>query len=138
MCCVTLSVDITSCLLWDSALQNYVGILSVSDFIEALLHMHQSSTRSQLESQKITEWRGTLIVLFELVVFLCAFLPDMTNRNKPLISIEPEGTLLNAMQMLVSHNIHRLPIVHQSERNDVLFIIKHSTLLWDIIASVRF
>lgn len=52
-------VDITSTLLWDTTLQDYIGILSVSDFIEALLHLHHSSTRSQLEAYKITEWRGT-------------------------------------------------------------------------------
>jgi CBS domain-containing protein len=67
-------------------------------------------------------------------VFICS---EMTQRNKPLIMINPEGSLQQAMELLVKYNIHRLPIVHQSERNDVLFIIKHSTLLWDIIASVR-
>eukprot|EP00698_Gefionella_okellyi_P015092 TRINITY_DN4235_c0_g1_i1.p1 TRINITY_DN4235_c0_g1~~TRINITY_DN4235_c0_g1_i1.p1 ORF type:complete len:377 (+),score=88.03 TRINITY_DN4235_c0_g1_i1:126-1256(+) len=111
--------DITSTLLWDSKIQDYVGILSISDFIEVLLHLHNASPHADLESQKIREWR------------------ERTGRNHPLISIQPEGDLFQAMQQLVEHRVHRLPIVHQSERNDVLYIITHVSILWDIINNFR-
>jgi len=140
-CLVSNSLDITSTLLWDSNVQDYVGILSISDFIEVLLHLHNSPITSDLDQQKIRDWRGMLSLHLHVsnsyyVFVINANVSERTGRNRKLISIHPEGDMFTAMKQLVAHRIHRLPIVHQSERNDVLYIITHSSILWDIINNV--
>lgn len=54
--------NIKSAPLWDSKQQKYVGIITVSDFIQILLYFHSKDPKmnifQELEKHKISTWRG--------------------------------------------------------------------------------
>ncbi len=53
--------NIKSAPLWDSSVQDYVGIITVTDFIEILLHFHKVPNVNlfeELEKHQIKTWRG--------------------------------------------------------------------------------
>lgn len=54
--------NIKSAPLWDSVERDYVGFITVSDFIEILLHFHNETPKinmfQELEKHQIKTWRG--------------------------------------------------------------------------------
>lgn len=52
--------NVKSAPLWDSSVRDYVGIITVSDFIEILLHFHNKNQDvfQELEKHQIKTWRG--------------------------------------------------------------------------------
>lgn len=56
--------------LWDSELQQFVGMLTITDFINILQRYHQTGVShiKELEEHKIATWRGNkLLVLQKLL-----------------------------------------------------------------------
>ncbi|KAM4559998.1 5'-AMP-activated protein kinase subunit gamma-1 isoform 3-T3 [Odontesthes bonariensis] len=95
--------------LWDSKLQRFVGMLTITDFIN-ILHCYYKSPMVQmygLESQKIETWRGDSLRNVYLQY-----------PNQFLISISPEAR----------HKIHRLPVI-DPESGNVLHILTHKRIL---------
>jgi len=47
--------------LWDSKRQNFVGMLTITDFIRILQTYYKDSTKQmeELEEEKLESWRGT-------------------------------------------------------------------------------
>ncbi|XP_073318612.1 5'-AMP-activated protein kinase subunit gamma-1 [Pagrus major] len=100
--------------LWDSKLQRFVGMLTITDFIN-ILHCYYKSPLVQmyeLESHKIETWRD--------VYLQCS--------NHFLISISPEASLFDAIYSLLKHKIHRLPVIDPQSGN-VLHILTHKRIL---------
>ncbi|XP_067426149.1 5'-AMP-activated protein kinase subunit gamma-3 isoform X2 [Emydura macquarii macquarii] len=100
--------------LWDSARQCFVGMLTITDFIN-ILHRYYRSPLVQiyeLEEHKIETWRE---------VYLQASL-------KPLVSIAPNDSLFEAVYSLIKNKIHRLPVVEPVSGN-VLHILTHKRIL---------
>uniref|UniRef100_A0A668AI29 Protein kinase, AMP-activated, gamma 3a non-catalytic subunit n=1 Tax=Myripristis murdjan TaxID=586833 RepID=A0A668AI29_9TELE len=100
--------------LWDNKLQRFVGMLTITDFIN-ILHRYYKSPMVQiyeLESHKIETWRD---------VFL-----QYTNHF--LISISPEASLFDAIYSLLKYKIHRLPVI-DPESGNVLHILTHKRIL---------
>uniref|UniRef100_A0A3P8P1L6 CBS domain-containing protein n=1 Tax=Astatotilapia calliptera TaxID=8154 RepID=A0A3P8P1L6_ASTCA len=90
--------------LWDSKLQCFVGMLTITDFIN-ILHRYYKSPLVQiyeLEDHKIETWRG----LFNDAV-----------RN-----------LFDAIYSLLKNKIHRLPVIDPASGN-VLHILTHKRIL---------
>ncbi|XP_023249064.1 5'-AMP-activated protein kinase subunit gamma-2-like isoform X2 [Seriola lalandi dorsalis] len=100
--------------LWDSKLQRFVGMLTITDFIN-ILHCYYKSPMVQmyeLESHKIETWRDVYLQY----------------SNHFLISISPEASLFDAIYSLLKHKIHRLPIIDPASGN-VLHILTHKRIL---------
>ncbi|XP_068575804.1 5'-AMP-activated protein kinase subunit gamma-1 isoform X2 [Cebidichthys violaceus] len=100
--------------LWDSKLQRFVGMLTITDFIN-ILHYYYRSPMVQmyeLERHKIETWRD--------VYLQCS--------NHILISIPPEASLFDAIYFLLKYKIHRLPVMDPKSGN-VLHILTHKRIL---------
>ncbi|XP_047432098.1 5'-AMP-activated protein kinase subunit gamma-1 isoform X2 [Mugil cephalus] len=105
--------------LWDSKLQRFVGMLTITDFIN-ILHCYYKSPLVQmyeLESHKIETWRGDSLKNVYLQY-----------SNRSLISISPEGSLFDAIYSLLRYKIHRLPVI-DPESGNVLHILTHKRIL---------
>uniref|UniRef100_A0A3P8S2N7 Protein kinase, AMP-activated, gamma 3a non-catalytic subunit n=1 Tax=Amphiprion percula TaxID=161767 RepID=A0A3P8S2N7_AMPPE len=92
--------------LWDSKLQRFVGMLTITDFIN-ILHCYYKSPMVQmyeLESHKIETWRVHSSV------------------------ISPPSSLFDAIYSLLRYKIHRLPVI-DPESGNVLHILTHKRIL---------
>lgn len=103
--------------LWDSKLQEFVGMLTITDFIQ-ILHKYYKNDRmnegmKQLEEHKISTWREI-------------FKAD--NNVKPFVTIDPTESLHRAVQLLCEHKIHRLPVLEHTTGN-ILYILTHKRLI---------
>ncbi|XP_015244427.1 PREDICTED: 5'-AMP-activated protein kinase subunit gamma-1-like isoform X4 [Cyprinodon variegatus] len=90
--------------LWDSKLQRFVGMLTITDFIN-ILHCYYKSPMVQmygLESHKIETWRDVYL----------------KSPTQYLISISPQAR----------YKIHRLPVI-DPESGNVLHILTHKRIL---------
>ncbi|CAM9941740.1 unnamed protein product [Lampetra planeri] len=100
--------------LWDNHRQAFVGMLTITDFIN-ILHRYYKSPLVQiyeLEEHKIETWR-------EL------YLQD---SFKPLVNIPPHASLFDAVNSLIKNKIHRLPVVDPVTGN-ALYILTHKRVL---------
>ncbi|XP_061082438.1 5'-AMP-activated protein kinase subunit gamma-1-like isoform X3 [Conger conger] len=100
--------------LWDSKLQCFVGMLTITDFIN-ILHRYYKSPMVQiyeLEEHKIETWREV-------------YLQYSFNT---LVSITPESSLFDAIYSLLKNKIHRLPVI-DPESGNVLHILTHKRIL---------
>lgn len=100
--------------LWDSKKQCFVGMLTITDFIN-ILHRYYKSPLVQiyeLEEHKIETWREV-------------YLQD---SSKPLVSISPNASLYDAVSSLLKNKIHRLPVIDPLTGN-TLYILTHKRIL---------
>ncbi|XP_067460359.1 5'-AMP-activated protein kinase subunit gamma-3b [Thunnus thynnus] len=100
--------------LWDNKLKCFVGMLTITDFIN-ILHRYYKSPLVQiyeLEEHKIETWREI-------------YLEYSTNK---LISITPDDSLFDAIYSLLKYKIHRLPVIDPASGN-VLHILTHKRIL---------
>ncbi|OQR67914.1 hypothetical protein BIW11_13233 [Tropilaelaps mercedesae] len=99
--------------LWDSAQQDFVGMLTITDFIHILRKYHGSPTvrMDELEEHKIDTWRTVL-----------------TEMQRPLVSIGPDASLCDAITALIQQRVHRLPVIDKQTGN-VLYVLTHKRIL---------
>ncbi|XP_071513926.1 uncharacterized protein [Panulirus ornatus] len=99
--------------LWDSARQQFVGMLTITDFIRILQNFYNSPNRKmeELEDHRLETWRMVL-----------------KDESRPLISIRPDESLYVAIRSLIHHKIHRLPVIDPTTGN-VLYIVTHKRIL---------
>ncbi|KGL77747.1 5'-AMP-activated protein kinase subunit gamma-3, partial [Tinamus guttatus] len=100
--------------LWDSKLQTFVGMLTITDFIN-ILHRYYRSPLVQIyevEEHKIETWREVYL----------------QGSFKPLVYISPSDSLFDAVYSLIKHKIHRLPVIEPVSGN-VLHILTHKRIL---------
>ncbi|CAH0557200.1 unnamed protein product [Brassicogethes aeneus] len=98
--------------LWDSTKQEFVGMLTITDFIKILRMYYKSPSvaMEELEEHKLDAWRQVL------------------KDKKPLININPDASLFEAIKTLVTNRIHRLPVIDPDTGN-VLYILTHKRIL---------
>ena len=100
--------------VWDSESQQFVGMLTVTDFINILRFYYKSPFvhMYQVEEHRIQTWR-------EL----------QASEPRPyLVSIDPMQSLHQAVRHLIEHKIHRLAVM-DSETGNAIYIITHKRLL---------
>uniref|UniRef100_A0A0B7A312 CBS domain-containing protein n=1 Tax=Arion vulgaris TaxID=1028688 RepID=A0A0B7A312_9EUPU len=99
--------------LWDNVKQDYVGMLTITDFIYILKRIYKAPDvrMDELEDHKIEKWR-------ELV----------KEKQKPFISISPDASLFDAIKSLLENHVHRLPVIDSSTGN-AIYIITHKRIL---------
>uniref|UniRef100_A0AC34G8Q9 CBS domain-containing protein n=1 Tax=Panagrolaimus sp. ES5 TaxID=591445 RepID=A0AC34G8Q9_9BILA len=91
--------------LWDSEKQEFIGMLTITDFIQ-ILH-------KELEEHKISTWRSVF---------------EENGHVKPFVTIDPSESLQKAVEMLCEEKIHRLPVLDQSTGN-ISYILTHKRLI---------
>uniref|UniRef100_A0A1E1W8V2 CBS domain-containing protein n=1 Tax=Pectinophora gossypiella TaxID=13191 RepID=A0A1E1W8V2_PECGO len=99
--------------LWDSHRQQFVGMLTITDFIK-ILQMYYTSPNvamEELEEHRLETWRQVL-----------------KGSVMPLVSIGPDSSLYDAIRMLIMNRIHRLPVI-DPETGNVLYILTHKRIL---------
>lgn len=100
--------------LWDNKMQCFVGMLTITDFIN-ILHQYYKSPMVQiyeLEEHRISTWREV-------------YLQD---SFKPLVSISPNASVFDAVYSLIKNKIHRLPVL-DSVAGNALYILTHKRIL---------
>ncbi|XP_075685238.1 5'-AMP-activated protein kinase subunit gamma-3 isoform X2 [Rhinoderma darwinii] len=100
--------------LWDSKQHCFVGMLTITDFIN-ILHRYYKAPMVQiyeLEEHKIETWREVYL----------------QSSFKPLIYIAPGDSLFHAVYSLIKNKIHRLPVMEPTSGN-ILHIFTHKRLL---------
>ncbi|KAM4626387.1 5'-AMP-activated protein kinase subunit gamma-3 isoform 1-T2 [Discoglossus pictus] len=100
--------------LWDNKKHCFVGMLTITDFIN-ILHRYYKAPMVQiyeLEEHKIETWREVYL----------------QSSFKPLIHISPTDSLFHAVYSLIKNKIHRLPVMDPSSGN-ILHILTHKRLL---------
>jgi len=104
--------------LWDSIAQDFVGMLTISDFITILTKYYRSplSSKNDIKSHVISTWRDVLKHHNERIA---------TNK---LVSIGPDSSLYDGIKMLHESKIHRLAVMDAWSGN-VIQILTHKRLL---------
>nr|XP_033787566.1 5'-AMP-activated protein kinase subunit gamma-2 isoform X2 [Geotrypetes seraphini] len=100
--------------LWETKNQNFVGMLTITDFIN-ILHRYYKSPMVQiyeLEEHKIETWRELYL----------------QETFKPLVNITPDASLFDAVYSLIKNKIHRLPVIDPVSGN-ALYILTHKRIL---------
>uniref|UniRef100_A0A670J2Z2 CBS domain-containing protein n=1 Tax=Podarcis muralis TaxID=64176 RepID=A0A670J2Z2_PODMU len=86
--------------LWESKKQSFVGMLTITDFIN-ILHRYYKSPMVELYLQE---------------------------TFKPLVNISPDASLFDAVYSLIKNRIHRLPVIDPVSGN-ALYILTHKRIL---------
>ncbi|XP_034945019.1 flocculation protein FLO11 isoform X2 [Chelonus insularis] len=99
--------------LWDSSKQQFVGMLTITDFIKILQKYYTSPTVTmyELEEHELNTWRDVL-----------------KDEIHPLVSIGPDASMYDAIKTLIQNRIHRLPVI-DPETENVLYILTHKRIL---------
>ncbi|XP_055644846.1 uncharacterized protein LOC129780523 [Toxorhynchites rutilus septentrionalis] len=99
--------------LWDSKRQEFIGMLTITDFIKILKMYYKSpnSSMDELEEHKLETWRSVL-----------------QEEVKKLVSIGPDASLYDAIKTLIHNRIHRLPVI-EPQTGNVLYILTHKRIL---------
>jgi 5'-AMP-activated protein kinase regulatory gamma subunit len=104
--------------VWDKKKRGYVGMLSVTDFIEILVDTYVNEGhkgKANIGDFRITDWqqimrkRGTSI--------------------SRLLCTAPETSIIDAVRQLISYRVHRLAVVTDSLANTVLCILSHHKII---------
>ena len=100
--------------LWNSSTQSFVGMLTITDFINILRTYYKSPDVKieELEEQNLEKW---ITVLSE-------------NSVRSLSSIGPDASLFDAIKTLIHDKVHRLPVI-DPETGNVLYIMTHKRIL---------
>jgi 5'-AMP-activated protein kinase regulatory gamma subunit len=108
-----LSNGVRAAPLWESNKQEFVGMLTITDFINILRTYYKSPLvkMEELEEHKLDTWRNVL-----------------KEEARPLVSIGPDESLFNAIKTLIHNKVHRLPVI-DPETGNVLYILTHKRIL---------
>ncbi|XP_067107354.1 5'-AMP-activated protein kinase subunit gamma-2-like [Osmerus mordax] len=100
--------------LWESKKQSFVGMLTITDFINILTRYYKSPMVQiyELEEHKIETWRELYL----------------QETFKPLVNITPNASIFDAVYSLIKNKIHRLPVIDPVSGN-ALYILTHKRIL---------
>ncbi|XP_072235152.1 5'-AMP-activated protein kinase subunit gamma-2-like [Leuresthes tenuis] len=100
--------------LWESKKQSFVGMLTITDFINILTRYYKSPMVQiyELEEHKIETWRELYL----------------QETFKPLVHISPDASIFEAVYSLIKNKIHRLPVIDPISGN-ALYILTHKRIL---------
>ncbi|XP_007419876.1 5'-AMP-activated protein kinase subunit gamma-3 [Python bivittatus] len=112
--CALVANGVRAAPLWDSKQQCFVGMLTITDFINILHRYYQSPLVQiyEIEEHKIETWREVYL----------------QGSFKPLVHISPNDSLFDAVYSLIKNKIHRLPVIEPISGN-VLHILTHKRIL---------
>jgi 5'-AMP-activated protein kinase regulatory gamma subunit len=112
--------DIHSALLWDTNESDFVGMISVTDFLHFVFQSYTTTSARDLSQ--------TLVSLEKMKLKTCRGL-NASKRPSQLVCIDPQDTLYEAVTLFVKYRIHRLPVIDRIERNSVLYVLAPQRIL---------
>lgn len=125
---------IKSAPLWDSEERQFVGMISVSDFVEILVRCYSDAMRGELQSPAAA---ATPVVpdAAECNAFVHNQLQRPLSywreelRSVPhLIFVTPEDSAVECSHVMLQQDVHRVAIL-DAESNTVLFLLTHTVIL---------
>ncbi|KRZ66907.1 5'-AMP-activated protein kinase subunit gamma-1 [Trichinella papuae] len=101
--------------LWDDSTQQFVGMLTITDFIRILQKYYKSGEENikELEEHRIFTWREEL---------------RDSGFLAPLCTVDATASLLDAVNILCNKKVHRLPVIDPCSGN-ILYILTHKRIL---------
>jgi len=102
--------------LWNSERQMFVGMLTITDFINILHTYYKPCNQKMLEVEEhlIETWKQ--------------FNHSNNHNIKKLVSIDPDASLFDGLKSLLANKIHRLPIM-ETKAGNPLYILTHKRIL---------
>ncbi|KAI9343586.1 hypothetical protein BDR26DRAFT_858374 [Obelidium mucronatum] len=95
--------------LWDAINQQFVGMFTVTDFINLLLHYFNTSSLEEAMQD-----------IESLTIKGLKALQAKTSVAQPSISLHPMESLYEASRILLEHHLYRLPLVDDSQNAAVI------------------
>ncbi|XP_040136654.1 5'-AMP-activated protein kinase subunit gamma-1 isoform X4 [Ictidomys tridecemlineatus] len=143
--------------LWDSKKQSFVGMLTITDFINILHRYYKSALVRNLSPNTKTTFLAqsfsfSCIFLHasheikrKMIKFFCFCFQVqiyeleehkietwrevyLQDSFKPLVCISPNASLFDAVSSLIQNKIHRLPVI-DPESGNTLYILTHKRIL---------
>lgn len=117
---------IKSAPLWSTDAREFVGLISVSDFLQIMFHVYGvvvaqagpnpdpvqcDAIIKNLLDQPLAHWRETI-----------------NPRIPHLVFVSPEDSVLEASAAMLQHNIHRVAIL-DPESHTLMYLMTHSVIL---------
>eukprot|EP00210_Caulerpa_lentillifera_P000334 g327.t1 len=113
--------NIPSASLWDSEVNSIVGVISASDFIEALKKLRESVSSGGPAMSAAEMDRHTIRNLKQTAL-------ENGSRNQSLVSVEPEWNLLEIVKTLIEKNCSMVPIVSRETNNKIPTVLHVATI----------
>uniref|UniRef100_A0A452FWB3 Protein kinase AMP-activated non-catalytic subunit gamma 2 n=1 Tax=Capra hircus TaxID=9925 RepID=A0A452FWB3_CAPHI len=100
--------------LWESKKQSFVGMLTITDFIN-ILHRY---------------YKSPMVTTMLLITYFLSINTELYLQEtfKPLVNISPDASLFDAVHSLIKNKIHRLPVIDPISGN-ALYILTHKRIL---------
>ena len=76
----------------------------------------------------VARWASDVTVCWIVTSRSRAFAEELKGDTRPLVSIDPDSSLFEAIRLLVHHRVHRLPVIDE-ETGNVLYILTHKRIL---------
>nr|XP_025036529.1 5'-AMP-activated protein kinase subunit gamma-2 isoform X1 [Pelodiscus sinensis] len=118
--------------LWESKKQSFVGMLTITDFINILHRYYKSPMCFKMDSLRIPcmFFPGTEVQIYELEEHKIETWRELYLQEtfKPLVNISPDASLFDAVYSLIKNKIHRLPVIDPVSGN-ALYILTHKRIL---------
>ncbi|XP_023325839.1 5'-AMP-activated protein kinase subunit gamma-1 [Eurytemora carolleeae] len=105
---------VRACPLWDSVRQQFIGMLTITDFIRIL--------------QKYYNGPGEEMQAFEELRLCDVKVVSSEELESNVLHMYPDSSLFDAASVLIRNKIHRLPIIDPSNGN-VLYIMTQKPML---------
>eukprot|EP01006_Ploeotia_vitrea_P051075 TRINITY_DN67522_c7_g3_i1.p1 TRINITY_DN67522_c7_g3~~TRINITY_DN67522_c7_g3_i1.p1 ORF type:complete len:228 (+),score=2.19 TRINITY_DN67522_c7_g3_i1:41-724(+) len=117
--CVVTEHNSTFATLWDSQSQKLCGMMTVTDYVKIVLSMMNEPEKMEAYwNSPIRAWKDER--------------PDHGRPRDTIIQVDVEDSLLSAIHLLYTHNVHRVPVTHDG---NLLYVISHLPLLSYMVSS---
>lgn len=130
--------------IWDSVKMDFVGMLTVTDFIDILRHFYHQDKLADLSNilgnQCIREWAckfdsGEMNPNFDIPIVTA--IKSLLRLSVPhLLTTDPECTLLEALEIFSRNRINRLPVLQKEPENSILCLLTHQRILNFLLVKV--
>ncbi|KAL0249660.1 hypothetical protein GEMRC1_004889 [Eukaryota sp. GEM-RC1] len=119
--------EITSLPLWDSAIESFFGMFTVWDLVDILVASHDELYASPGSCPTAHQWYN--LVAERSVRSWKQFNP------RPLSTVDPSCTLAQALQILRTQSLHRLPVL--DDTGTVIHIISPRRIAGFLVSKYR-
>ncbi|KAJ8329781.1 AMP-activated serine/threonine-protein kinase regulatory subunit [Batrachochytrium dendrobatidis] len=114
--------------LWDSATQEFAGMLTVTDFIQLILYYHGRNATYEEALEEIDILDISALRALEQKI---GCLPSH------IVTIHPMDSLYEASRLLIENKLHRLPLIDRIDNADIIVsVVTQNKILKFIAANV--
>jgi len=116
--------------LWNSAKQQFVGMLTITDFIVLLItRFEQAQILQSASGEPQRDCREPSPILRDMNnETIEEWCQQLEKDKRPFIGLDTDESLFVALDRLLRHKVHRLPLMDRST-GDPMYILTHKRLL---------